>query len=114
MSAGLNETQDVLVRAARKFADEEMAPYAAEWDRQCIFPIETLKKAASLGFAGLTVKEVYGGSGLSRLDSVLIFEELATACPSTAAWLSIHNMVASLIEKFGNKIQQTHWLPLLC
>ncbi len=114
MDFNLSETQIALKNAARQFADDAMAPYADEWDKTAFFPIDTLKQAATLGFAGLYVDPQWGGSGLSRLDGTLIFEELATACPSTAAWLSIHNMVTSLIEKFATPSLCGQWLQKLC
>src|SRR5438046_2318005 len=110
MDFSFNETQIALRDAARKFADEEMAPLAAEWDAHSTYPVDILKKAAQLGFAGLYIAEKWSGSGLSRLESAMIFEELATACPSTAAWLSIHNMVAGLVEQFGNGELKNTWL----
>lgn len=99
--------------AAQAFADKEMAPYAQKWDESCFFPIDTLRQAASLGFSGIYINPQYGGSGLGRLEAALIFEELATACPSTAAYLSIHNMVSWMIETFGDDDQRQKWLPHL-
>lgn len=98
---------------AQAFATKEMAPYASKWDEECIFPIETLRKAASLGFAGIYIKPEHGGCGLGRLEASLIFEELSTACVSTSAYLSIHNMVSWMIDTFGTPDQQTKWLPRL-
>jgi len=114
MDFTLNETELAFQNTAREFAEQEIAPYAAKWDKESIYPVETLKKAAALGFAGICVDEKWQGSGLSRLDSALIFTELATACPSTAAWLSIHNMVASLINQFADDNLRAQWLPKLC
>jgi hypothetical protein len=84
---------------------------AAVWDRDEIFPVPTLRKGAELGFGGLLVKEAYGGSGLKRLDSVLIFEELAKGCVSTAAYLSVHNMVGYIINRYGTSFHHQKWLP---
>ncbi len=109
----LTDDQRSFQNLAREFADNEMAPFAKEWDEKHIFPVDTLKKAATLGLAGICVRDDVGGTHLSRLDSALIFEELATACPSTAAYLSIHNMVASLIDVYGSDEQRQHWLPKL-
>jgi alkylation response protein AidB-like acyl-CoA dehydrogenase len=95
------------------FADNELLPHAAEWDRNHFFPQAVLKKAAELGLAGITVNSDVGGSQLTRMDSALIFEALASACPSTAAYLSIHNMVASLIDHYANEAQRQQWLPSL-
>ncbi|GBD43401.1 Acyl-CoA dehydrogenase [bacterium HR40] len=107
----LDDNREALRQAAADFAREEMAPHAPRWDEEHIFPVETLRKAAALGFAGLFVREDMGGTGLSRFDGVLIFEELATACPSTAAYISIHNMVAWMIDCFGSEEQRRRWLP---
>jgi alkylation response protein AidB-like acyl-CoA dehydrogenase len=101
MDFRLTEEQMAFQEAARIFAEKEMTPYAQKWDEECIFPIETLRKAAELGFAGLYVSPPYGGCGLGRLEGSLVFEELSNACVSTAAYLSIHNMVSWMIEAFG-------------
>ena len=101
MDFELSEEQRAFQDIARSFADRELAPHAAAWDEQCVFPVETLRAAAALGFGGIYVREAAGGAGLSRLDAALIFEELATGCTSTAAYLSIHNMVAWMIDAFG-------------
>jgi alkylation response protein AidB-like acyl-CoA dehydrogenase len=98
---------------ARNFANDELAPYAFAWDRDEVFPVPTLRKAAELGFGGLLINESQGGAGLKRLDSVLIFEELAKGCVSTSAYLSIHNMVSYLINRFGTSEQHQKWLPKL-
>lgn len=113
MDFQFTEQQLSIRDAARHFAADEMVPYAAEWDEKHIFPIETLRKAASLGLAGIVIRGDVGGSELSRLDSVLIFEELSYACPSTAAYLSIHNMVSSLIDQYANETLRQYWLPKL-
>ncbi len=113
MDFNLTDDQRSFQTLAREFADHEMAPWAKEWDEKHIFPVDTLKKAAKLGFAAICIREDVGGTGLSRLDSALIFEELATACPSTAAYLSIHNMVAGLIDNYGNDTLRQTWLPKL-
>ncbi|OJW52606.1 MAG: acyl-CoA dehydrogenase [Alphaproteobacteria bacterium 41-28] len=113
MDFRLTEEQLAFQEAARTFANKEMAPYAQTWDENCIFPIETLRKAAALGLAGIYVRPEQGGSGLSRLEASLIFEELSTACISTAAYISIHNMVAWMIDTFGNPEQHQKWLPRL-
>ena|SRR3990167_6993813 len=113
MNFSLTQDQISMREMARQFAEHEMAPLASEWDEKCIFPIETLRKAAALGLATIYVRSDVGGSELSRLDSALVFEELATACPSTAAYLSIHNMVAWLIDYYGNDQLRKLWLPKL-
>ncbi len=110
----LDEDRRALREAAREFAEERIAPRAAEWDAREVFPVDVLREAASLGFAGLFVREDVGGTGLGRLDGVILFEELAAACPSTAAYISIHNMVAWMIDRFGREDQRRRWLPDLC
>ncbi|MEX2630051.1 MAG: acyl-CoA dehydrogenase family protein [Tistlia sp.] len=108
-----SEEQQAFSDLARSFARDEMAPHAAQWDADCLFPVEALRKAAGLGFAGIYVRDDVGGSGLSRLDATLIFEELAAACPSTAAYLSIHNMAAWMIDRFGDEALRRRVLPPL-
>ncbi len=108
MDFTLTDEQRHFKKLAKEFSEKELAPFAKKWDEECIFPIETLRKAAALGFASLTVD-----SKLSRLDSAIIFEELATGCVSTAAYLSIHNMVVSLIDRYANTTLQKKWLPRL-
>ena len=111
MDFGLSEDQEAFRQTARDFAQGEMAPHAAHWDEGSVFPEATLRQAAELGFAGIYVKEDVGGSALSRLDAALIFEELAAACPSTAAYISIHNMAAWMIDSFGTEEQRRRFLP---
>lgn len=113
MDFGLTEEQRAFQQIAREFADNELAPYAKEWDEKHIFPVETLRKAAALGLAAICVRDDVGGTHLSRLDSAIIFEELSTACASTAAYLSIHNMVAALIDNYASNELRQHWLPKL-
>ncbi len=113
MDFKLTEEQIAFRHVARHFAEEEMLLQAKEWDEKNIFPEETLRKAAKLGFASLYVSAEMGGAHLKRLDSALIFEELASACPSTAAYLSIHNMVASLIDQYASSFLRQKWLPQL-
>lgn len=107
----LTEDQRAFQEMARDFAQSRLAPFAAEWDEQAIFPVETLRAAAALGLAAIYVREQSGGSGLSRLDAAVIFEELAAGCVSTAAYLSIHNMVAWMVDSFGDKEQRARFLP---
>ena len=103
MNFEYNQDQLAIKEMAKNFAETEFAPYASEWDQNEIFPIETLKKAAELGLAAIYVNEKQGGSGLSRLDAAIIFEELARGCVSTAAYLSIHNMVTWMIDSHGSE-----------
>jgi alkylation response protein AidB-like acyl-CoA dehydrogenase len=99
---------------ARAFADEVIAPHAIAWDETKHFPVAEMRKAAALGMGGVFIAEDVGGSGLSRLAATLIFEALATGCPTVAAFMSIHNMTASLIDTFGTDEQRKLWLPKLC
>ena len=110
----LSEEQAAIRHTALEFARSELAPHAVEWDQTKHFPVETLRRAASLGMGGITIAEEHGGSGLSALDAALIFEALATGCPSIAAYLSIHNMAAWMIDRFGDERQRRDWLPKLC
>ena len=114
MDFDLTEEQRAFQATARQFAREEMAPHARDWDEGEIFPVEALRQAAALGFGGIYVKEDVGGSALSRLDAALIFEELAQGCTSTAAYISIHNMAAWMIDAFGGPEQRKKYLPKLC
>jgi alkylation response protein AidB-like acyl-CoA dehydrogenase len=109
----LSEEQTAIQDMARSFAREEMLPHAEEWDEDMIFPVEALRAAAALGLAGIYCREEHGGSGLGRLDSTIIFEELASACPSTAAYISIHNMCAWMIDSFGNDALRAKFVPKL-
>ncbi len=113
MNFDLSEEQRAFQDMARDFAESEMAPHAARWDEEKIFPEETLRKAAALGFGGIYCRDDVGGSGLSRLDAALIFEELAAGCTSTAAYISIHNMAAWMIDRFGADAQRQAFLPPL-
>ena len=114
MDFDLTEDQRAFQATARAFARDEMLPYARDWDEGEIFPVEALRKAAALGFGGIYVKEDVGGSALTRLDAALIFEELAQGCTSTAAYISIHNMAAWMIDAFGGDEQRRRFLPKLC
>ncbi|QCN98627.1 acyl-CoA dehydrogenase (plasmid) [Azospirillum argentinense] len=113
MDFALSEEQQAFRDTARDFAQQEMAPNAAHWDENSVFPVDTLRQAAALGFAGIYVGEEFGGSGLGRLDAAVIFEELSAACPSTAAYISIHNMASWMIDRFGNAEQRERFLPKL-
>lgn len=113
MDFQLTEEQIAIQDMARGFATDEMLPHAATWDAETIFPVDTLRQAAALGFAGIYCSEAFGGSDLGRLDAAIIFEELATACPSTAAYISIHNMSSWMIDRFANDEQRARMLPKL-
>jgi alkylation response protein AidB-like acyl-CoA dehydrogenase len=114
MDFDLSEEQRAIQETARAFARDEMMPYARQWDEEEFFPIDTLRRAAALGFGGIYVSADVGGSALSRLDAALIFEELAKGCTSTAAYLSIHNMVAWMIDLYGSIELRRRSLPDLC
>jgi alkylation response protein AidB-like acyl-CoA dehydrogenase len=114
MDFSLTEEQRAFQATARAFARDEMMPHARDWDEGEVFPVEALRKAAALGFGGIYVQEDVGGSALSRLDAALIFEELAQGCTSTAAYISIHNMAAWMIDAFGGTEQRKKFLPKLC
>ncbi len=114
MDFSLTDEQRAFQSTARQFARDEMMPYARDWDEKEIFPEAALRKAAALGFGGIYVKDDVGGSALSRLDAALIFEELAQGCTSTAAYISIHNMAAWMIDAFGGEPQRRKFLPKLC
>jgi len=109
----LTEDQVAIREMARDFAREQIAPYAVEWDETKHFPVDALRAAAALGMGGIYVREDVGGSGLSRLDAALIFEALATGCPGTSAYLSIHNMSTWMIDRFGDDDQRRKWVPRL-
>ena len=109
----LTEDQRLIQKTARDFAAGQLAPFAAKWDEEEIFPIPTMRAAAALGFAGIYVKGDVGGSELTRLDAALIFEELSAGCTATAAYISIHNMASWMIDRFGNDEQRRKWLPKL-
>lgn len=113
MNFELDEDRLAFQYAARGFAQAEFSPHAAQWDEHKIFPVDALRKAASQGFAGIYVREDVGGSGLARLDATVIFEELAAADPSTAAYVSIHNMASWMIDAFASDALRHKYLPKL-
>jgi alkylation response protein AidB-like acyl-CoA dehydrogenase len=114
MDFELSEDQRAFQATARQFARDDMAPNARAWDEGEIFPVAALRKAAALGFGGIYVKDDVGGSALTRLDATVIFEELAQGCTSTAAYISIHNMAAWMIDAYGGERQRKKFLPKLC
>jgi alkylation response protein AidB-like acyl-CoA dehydrogenase len=114
MDFELSEDQRAFQATARQFARDAMMPHARDWDENETFPVETLRAAAALGFGGIYVNDDVGGSSLSRLDATIIFEELAQGCTSTAAYISIHNMAAWMIDAFGGDAQRRKFLPKLC
>src|SRR5215204_4664322 len=114
MDFELSEDQRAFQATARQFARDDMAPNARAWDEGEIFPVAALRRAAALGFGGIYVKDDVGGAALTRLDATVIFEELAQGCTSTAAYISIHNMSAWMIDAFGGEAQRRKFLPKLC
>jgi alkylation response protein AidB-like acyl-CoA dehydrogenase len=109
----LNDEERVITETAAAFAAKRIAPHTLEWDATKHFPVDVLREAAELGMAAIYCREDVGGSGLRRLDGVRIFEQLAIACPTIAAFLSIHNMCAWMIDKFGTTEQRKEWIPRL-
>jgi alkylation response protein AidB-like acyl-CoA dehydrogenase len=109
----LNEDHIAIRDTALAFARDEIAPHALEWDEKRHFPIDVIQRTAALGLGGIYVREDIGGSGLTRLDAALIFEALATGCPAISAFISIHNMCAWMIDKFGSQAQRETFLPRL-
>lgn len=110
---GLTDEQLAIREMALGFAREKIAPFALEWDKQKFFPLDTLREAAALGMGAICAREEFGGSNLSRFGAALIFEALATGCPTIAAYLSVHNMCAWMIDAFGSERQRRVWLPAL-
>ena len=113
MNFEYNEDALVIKEMAKNFAETELMPYASEWDQKEIFPLETLRRAADLGMAAIYVDDLYGGSGLTRLHAAIIFEELSRGCVSTAAYISIHNMVTWMIDKHGSDDLRKRFVPNL-
>jgi hypothetical protein len=111
MDFALSEEQDAIFDMAKAFGDEHIAPFAQAWEKDGVIPKELWPRLAELGFGGLYVSEENGGSGLTRLDATLVFEALSMACPSVSAFLSIHNMCAAMVEKFGDDALQARFLP---
>ena len=113
MDFSLSDEQQAYVDSARAFAQAEMAPHAARWDAESIFPVDVLRQAGEMGFMGMYTPESAGGLGMSRLDASLIVEELARGCTTTAAFLTIHNMATSMIGKYAKPEIIEQWCPEL-
>jgi alkylation response protein AidB-like acyl-CoA dehydrogenase len=111
MLANFTDEQILIRYTARSFSADRLRPFASEWDETSHFPVDALREAAALGFASIYTKEDCGGSGLSRFDAALIFEQLSQGCIATAAYLTIHNMASWMIDSFGNLDQRQRWLP---
>ncbi len=110
----LSEDQHAIVAMATGFAAEQLAPHALHWDAEKHFPVDVIRQTAPLGMAGIYVREEHGGSALGRLDAALIFEALSTGCPAIAAYISIHNMVTWMVDRFADDAQRAAWVPRLC
>jgi len=113
MHFALTEEQAALQETALAFAKERIAPRAAEWDETSHFPVDVIRETAALGMAAIYVPTEHGGSGLSRLEGALVMEALAYGCPSISAYISIHNMVAWMVGKYGSDAQRSAWMPRL-
>jgi len=123
MDFNLTEDQIAFRDAARAFAEKSMAPHAARWDAEHIFPVDVIREAGDMGFCGMYTPESHGGMELSRLDTSIIVEELAAACPSTAAYITIHNMVSWMVASFAQpdvaddiapRLASGEWLGSYC
>ena len=113
MTAALSEEQAMIREMAQRFALDRLRPHSSEWDETGHFPVDVIRSAAELGLAGIYLKEEHGGSALTRLDAVLIFEQLSYGDVSTAAFISIHNMASWMIDTFGSDELRAEWLPRL-
>lgn len=111
MDFDLSDEQRLLTDSARAFAARELAPHAADWDREHHFPVEVIRRAAEQGYLGLYIAEDDGGLRLSRLSAALIFEQLAAGCVATTAYLTIHNMATWMLASFGDAALKAQWLP---
>ncbi len=109
----LTEDQRAIQEVARRFTAERITPHAGEWDEKHIFPVDTIRAAAELGFAAIYVREASGGIGLGRIEAALIMEAMAYGCPSTSAFISIHNMASWMIDLFGDDALRAKYLPSL-
>ena len=109
MDFELSEDQRAFADTARAFAQAELAPHAAEWDREHIFPREAIAKAGELGFCGLYAPESIGGLALPRLDATLVFEEMAAVDPSTTAFITIHNMATWMLGTWATDAVRAQW-----
>ena len=113
MDFELSDEQREFQQAARAFAEGELAPHAAHWDAESIFPVETIAKAGEMGFCGLYTPQRWGGLGLSRQDAAVVFEELAGGCTSTTAYITIHNMATWMLSRWGQEALCDEWVPAL-
>ncbi|MEO0681192.1 MAG: acyl-CoA dehydrogenase family protein [Pseudomonadota bacterium] len=111
MDFALSDEQTALFDMARDFGTEKIAPHAAEWEHAGTIPRDLLEEAGALGLGSIYVSEESGGAGLSRLDAALVFEALSQACPSVASFISIHNMCAGMVDRYGSDDLKTRWMP---
>ena len=111
MNFDLTPDQDAILDMTHSFAADRIAPHAVKWDADKHFPVDVLAEAGALGLGGIYTREDVGGTGLGRLDAVLIFEALAEACPTISAYISIHNMCVWMIDRFGSDDQRQTWCP---
>jgi alkylation response protein AidB-like acyl-CoA dehydrogenase len=114
MNLSLSNEQLAIFEMAKGFGATAIAPHARDWEKTGEIPKSLWQQVAALGLGGIYVAEEFGGSGLSRLDATLVFEALSLACPSVAAFLSIHNMCGGMIDKFGSDAARARWLPAMC
>ena len=114
MQFALTEDQIAVRDMAREFAAEKIAPFALKWDEEKFFPVDVMREAAALGIGCIYIRDDVGGSALTRFDAALIFEALATGCPTVSAFISIHNMASCMIDHYGSDAQRQKWLPRLC
>lgn len=114
MQFALTEDQIAVRDMARDFSAEKIAPFALKWDEEKFFPVDVMREAAALGIGGIYIRDDVGGSGLTRFDAALIFEALATGCPTVSSFISIHNMASWMIDAYGSDKQRQKWLPRLC
>lgn len=114
MTLTLTEEQQAIFLMAQGFGADKIAPFARDWEKAGEIPKSLWPEVAALGLGGIYVSDDFGGSGLSRLDATLVFEALSMACPSVAAFLSIHNMCGGMIDKFGSDAARARWLPKMC
>ncbi|MEM0987040.1 MAG: isobutyryl-CoA dehydrogenase [Pseudomonadota bacterium] len=113
MTAPFTDEQVMIQDMARKFSADQLAPHSEAWDAESHFPVDVIKQSAALGFAGIYCNDDVGGSGLTRFDAALIFEQLSYGDVSTAAFISIHNMASWMIDTFGSDAQRREWVPPL-
>src|ERR1700755_1117070 len=114
MQFALSEDQLAVRDMARDFAAEKIAPHAVRWDEEKHFPVDGMREAATLGRGAISSPDDVAGSSVPRFDAALIFEALATGCPTVSAFISIHNMASWMIDRFGSEAQRQAYLPRLC